>query len=60
MEQLVELGKSYTDNITGITGVATAAWIAIDAPPQAKLEYVDRNGHHADVWIANTRLKLAN
>lgn len=50
------LRKSYTDNVTGVTGVCTAVCFYADKPPMALLECTDTTGRPMEVWVTEARL----
>lgn len=54
----IHLGESYTDTITGFTGVATGRAEYLFESPSVKLErHVDAGGDaDEDIWISELRL----
>ena len=57
---MVELGKSYTDSVTGYTGVATARVVYLHEDPRVELEGGPHDGKPvAAKWFTECRLVQA-
>ncbi len=55
---MIELGKQYTDSITGFTGIATARTVYLNGCVRVALQgKVDKDGKIAEAeWIDETQL----